>query len=356
MIVRKNYSLKKLNTFRVDIRAKYFVVIKTEEDLLSLLANPKYKKEKRLIIGEAANILFTKDFDGVVIKNSIKGLKLLSEDKDSVKLELGSGENWHDFVLYSVDHGWAGVENLVYIPGLVGAAPVQNIAAYGQNFSDSFIGLSAIDMQKLKPARFTKAQCKFGYRDSYFKSGAPGRYFITKVRLKLDKFSRINTSYFETGKTFTRNVSLEEELSKIATPPYSIKDVALAVMSIRKKKLPEVSEVGTVGSFFKNPIVSRGKYEELKADDPDLQCYPVDDLRYTKNVEGDFVKIPAARLLDNLGWKGKRIGNVGTHPTQALAVVNYGATSGEILKFTKDMQEDVKKEYGIELDPEVVII
>ncbi len=354
--IYKNYSLKKLNTFRVDVKAKQFVDVESELALKRLLSDKKVRAEKRLIIGAAANILFTKDFDGLVIKNSIKGISLISESKNYVTLEVGSGESWHELVMYSVKNGWAGIENLVYIPGLVGAAPVQNIAAYGQNFSDVFVSLDAIDTKTGKKKVFSKEDCMFGYRDSYFKSKAPGRFVVTKVRLKLAKTAHINTSYFETGKTFAKNVSLEQELALIAKPPYTIHDVAMAVMSIRKKKLPEVSDVGTVGSFFKNPVITKEKYLALKEADPDLQSYPVEDLRYTKKVNGEMVKIPAARLLDTLGWKGKKIGKVGTHPTQALAVVNYGAKPKDILKFTRQMQKAVLDKFGIELEPEVVII
>lgn len=354
MKILENYSLERDNTFRVDVFAKYFTKINSEDELLQLIKLPKYKNLKKLILGEGANILFTKDFEGLVVKNLIKGIKIINEDKNFVDLEIGAGENWHELVVYAVENGWGGIENMVYIPGTVGAAPVQNIAAYGQNFSDIFVSLSAIKLESGELVTFSKSECEFEYRNSRFKTREMGQYVVTKVRIKLSKNPKINLSYFETGKSYAKNVSLVGELKDIKNP--TIKDIANAVIKIRKQKLPEVSEVGTAGSFFKNPIVSKERYEELKREDNDLQSYPVDKLNYTKSVEGDYVKISAARLLDNLGWKGKRIGNVGTHPTQALAVVNYGAVGKEILEFTELMKKAVLEAYNIKLEPEVLIL
>ena len=208
-----------------------------------------------------------------------------------------------------------------------------------------------------KKINFGKSECEFDYRDSRFKTKEADKYAVICVRLRLNKNPQINTSYFETGKSFARNISLAAELQNIDNP--KVKDVAEAVMRIRKSKLPEVTEIGTAGSFFKNPVVTQRVYQKLKKDDPHLQCYPKDALQYVKVddlAKEDEVKIPAARLLDNLGWKGKRIGNVGTFATQALAVVNYGATPKEILDFTEKMREAVYKKYNIKLDPEVQIL
>jgi UDP-N-acetylmuramate dehydrogenase len=353
MKLQENYSLKKFNTFRVDVSAKIFAEVHTEVELVEVLE--KYPDEKKLVLGEGANILLTKDFDGLVIKNSIEGIEITSEDDEYAIFEVGAGENWHEFVLHVVELGLGGIENLVYIPGSVGAAPVQNIAAYGQNFEDVFVSLDAIDLDTFEKNTFEKVDCEFEYRNSRFKTRENGKYIVTRVRVKLSKNPKINTSYFETGKTYAKNVSLSGELSKIKNP--TVKDVSEAVMKIRKSKLPEVSEVGTAGSVFKNPVVTRAKYEELKKDDPDLQSYPIHNLSYENNVSGEYVKIPAGRLLDNLGWKGRRKENVGTHKTQALAVVNYGnATPQKILEFMGEMKRVVKESYGIDLEEEILII
>lgn len=353
MKIYDNYSLKKENTFGVDVSAKYFAEISAEEELMEILK--KLVGVKLFVLGGGANVLFTKDYEGLVIKNLIKGVKIKEEDEEKVVLEVGAGESWHELVMFAVERGWGGIENMVYIPGTVGAAPVQNIAAYGQNFSDVFVNLDAVEVKTGIRHTFNKRACEFEYRGSRFKSKDLGRFVVTKVRIRLTKRPKINTSYFETGKTFAKNVSLISELSGISKP--TVRDVAMAVMNIRKQKLPDVSEVGTAGSVFKNPVISRAKYEELKKGDPDLQAYPVEGLNYQKKVEGEFVKVPAGRLLDNLGWKGRRVGAVGTHPTQALAVVNYGgAKPEEIINFMNDMKADVMSKYGIELEEEVLFV
>jgi len=353
MKFQENYSLKNYNTFRADVSAKHFAEVHSEDELLEVLR--KYQGKRILVLGEGANILLTKDFNGLVVKNLIDGITVIKNGNKSVIYEVGAGVHWHDFVMETVEKGLGGIENLVYIPGSVGAAPVQNIAAYGQNFEDVFVSLDAINIKTLKKRTFERKDCEFEYRNSRFKSKDFGKYIITKVRIRLLKYPKLNTSYFETGRTYARNVSVLGELRGIAKP--TVKDVAKAVMKIRKSKLPEVSEVGTAGSVFKNPVVSRHKYEELKAKDPELQCYPVDNLRYEENVAGEYVKIPAGRLLDKLGWKGKRVGKVGTHATQALAVVNYGgATPQEILLFMDKMKEAVQKGYDIKLEEEILII
>lgn len=362
MKIFKNYSLKNQNTFGLDVKAKYFVIVKNSDDLKEIINNIIFKKLDKLVIGQGANILFTKDFDGLVIKNEIMGIKELKSNKNQSLIEVGAGVNWHTFVIYTVNHNFGGVENLALIPGTVGAAPVQNIAAYGQNISDVFDSLIAVNMITGKKKKFNKKECNFKYRDSYFKSLEGKKYFVTKVIFKLSNVPEINTSYFETGNTYTKKGSLRKELEQIAKPPYLLRDVYNAVINIRKKKLPDIQEFGNAGSFFKNPVITRMKYNELVKSDPDLQCYPVDKLTYPKLDDpslkiDDYVKIPGGRLLDNLGWKGRRIGNVGTYKNQAMAIINYGdAKPKEIVKLYKNMQKDVFKHYGIKLEPEVNII
>ena len=361
MKILKDYSLKKHNTFRVDVKAKYFAEVKSEKQLIEVLQYPEVKDLPLLIIGDGANILFTKDFEGLVIKVEIKGIKVHKESDGNVILEVGAGEEWNDLVKFAVDHNWGGIENMGMIPGTAGAAVAQNIAAYGQNLFDVFESLDAFDVAHKVLRKFERDDCEFSYRESMFKGKYKNKFVITNIRIKLNKDPKINDAYFETGKTYTAKGSLEEELRKIASEPFSVKDVYEAVKNIRKNKLPDPKEIGTAGSFFKNPIVRRDVYERLKLEDPDLQCYPVDKLTYPKLddptlTHADYVKLPAGRLLDDLGWKGKRIGKVGTFSNQALAVVNYGATGKEILEFTKKMQEVVYKKYKIKLELEVNVI
>ena len=356
-----NYSLKNNNTFKIDIKAKYFAEVKSIGEINEVLSLSEVKDLPILVLGDGANILFTKNFDGLVIKIKIEGINVVDETKDSVILEIGAGEEWDDLVTFAVNNNWGGIENMALIPGTVGAAAAQNIAAYGQNLIDVFVSLDAFDLVNGNIKTFTKDECEFSYRESIFKNKLKNKFIVTKIRIKLTKNPIVNIDYFETGKTYTSKGSLRNEIETTNKPPYSIKDVSKAVINIRKRKLPDPNIIGTAGSFFKNPIVTKEIYENLKKEDSDLQCYPVDKLTYPKLDDtaltyADYVKLPAGRLLDNLGWKGKKIGKVGTFPSQALAVVNYGASGKEILEFTKKMQEDVYNKYKIKLEPEVNII
>lgn len=362
MKIFENYSLINENTFHLDVKAKYFAIITSVDELKDLINNNLYKEVNKLFIGQGANILFTKDFDGLVIKNEILGIETLEYNKKNSLVSVGSGENWHDFVMYSVDNNLGGIENLALIPGTVGAAPVQNIAAYGQNMSDVFHSLIAINTETGEERTFSKEECSFKYRDSFFKSVEGKKYFVYEIIFKLSTNSEVNTSYFEIGNTYTQKGSLLQELESVSKPPYSLRNVADAVIRIRQKKLPDVLVYGNAGSFFKNPVITKEKYNKMIKTDPDLQCYPVDKLTYPKlddpklNAE-DYVKIPGGRLLDNLGWKGKRVGNVGTYKNQAMAIINYGgAKPEEIVNLYKNIQDDVLKNYGIKLEPEVNII
>lgn len=362
--LKTNYSLKKNNTFGLDIRAKYFTQINSEEDLFYILGDKHLSKQKILVLGGGANILFTKDFDGLIVLMRIRGLKVIAEEAGSIVIELGAGENWHRFVTWSVEHNYGGVENLALIPGTVGAAPVQNIAAYGQNFEDVFVSLDAINLINGHKKVFGKKECQFAYRDSFFKNGqCKDKWIITKVRIRLNKIHSVNTSYFETGNTFKEKdkVSIVSELKNLGRKyPFTIKDMYDAVVSIRSQKLPDFKKLGNAGSVFKNPVITKKKYNELLKLDPDLQCYPADSLAYIDDKEMSdkegCVKIPAGRLLDNLGWKGKKFGNAGVYDKHALVVVNYGkASPEEILHIISLMKEDVYNHYGIILEPEIVI-
>ncbi len=359
MQIIENYNLKELNTFRIPALAKFFVEIKNEEELLELFKNPIFKKEKKFFLGGGSNILLTKDFDGLVVKISLLGKKIVQEDEQKIILEVGAGENWHDLVTYTVNKNWGGIENLALIPGTVGAAPVQNIAAYGQNMSDVFHSLRAFNVDTGKMEEFNAKECEFGYRTSVFKNKLRGKYIVTSVSFVLSKNPAIETSYYQIGITHD---SIKEELKKIGEGPYGIKDVYNAVINIRTRKLPDPAKIPTVGSFFLNAVVTKEKYEELKKQVPELQCYPTDNLRYKSLSEfslenEEFVKVATGRLLQEAGWLGKWIGNVGMHDRHALVIVTNGhATGEEIVSFAELIMDSMEKRFGITLVPEVNLI
>jgi UDP-N-acetylmuramate dehydrogenase len=359
MQIHKDYNLIELNTLRVSVRAKFFVEITNEVDLKELFFLPEFKNNQKFFLGGGSNVLFTKDFDGMVVKISLLGRKIVKEDDKTVLLEAMAGENWHDLVTYAVDNNLGGIENLALIPGTVGAAPVQNIAAYGENFSEVFESLDAFNVENGQVKSFDKAMCKFGYRESVFKKELRGKYIILAVRIRLSKDPQIETSYYQIG--IVRD-SIKEELQKIATPPYVIKNVYQAVVNIRTRKLPDPNKIPNVGSFFLNSIVSKEKYEELKKQISELQCYPTDQLQY-KNLNdstlqnGGFVKIATGRLLQELGWLGKWVGNVGIHDKHSLILVTNGQASGEeVVNFAELVKKSYFERYGIELETEVNLI
>lgn len=320
------------NTFKVSVMAHDFSVVRAKKDI---------PRESFLILGEGANVLLTKDIAGLVVKNEIRGQKVIGEDDNSVTVELGSGESWIDLVNWSVENGWSGIENMAFIPGTVGAATVGNIAAYGESFEDVFV-----EAKSLKE-KFSKADCEFGYRDSVFKNDRQD-VFVTSVTIKLSKKPVMDTAYY------SRYESLKTQLGE---PPYTPKMVAAAVTRLRQSKLPDWHRVGTAGSFFKNPLVSAEKAHALQKEISELQTYPAEKLQYGDGSAANFVKVPAGRLLDELGWRGKRIGRVGTWKNHALTVVNYGGATGqEILDFTNQMKSDINSHFDIDLEPEVKII
>lgn len=333
--VQTDVSLAPFNTFQVDVKAKKFLELTSVADI---------PNEKALILGRGANILFTKDYDGLIIKNNLLGKKQLSEDT----FEIASGEDWIELVNWSVKNGWSGIENLAFIPGTVGAAAVGNIAAYGQNFEDVIVSVKTVD------GFFEKKDCNFSYRDSIF--GKNPQNFVTSITIKLSKQPEFDTNYH------SRYESLKAVLPNHPAIPYTPQEIATAVTTLRKTKLPDWTKIGTAGSFFKNPNVTSEKFVELSKQIMDLQSYPANKLSYSPNIPHspntlNLVKIPAGRLLEELGWKGKRIGNVGTFEKHALIVVNYGGATGvEILDFSRQMQADVKKNFDIDLEPEVNII
>ncbi|MDO8430477.1 MAG: UDP-N-acetylmuramate dehydrogenase [Candidatus Taylorbacteria bacterium] len=359
MQILQNYDLKNLNTFAISAKAKFFAEISQEGELWELFINPIFKENKKFFLGGGSNILLTGDFDGIVVKVAFMGKKIVEETEKDVLLEVCAGENWHNLVTYTVQNDWGGIENLALIPGTVGAAPVQNIAAYGQNFSDVFETLYAFNVETGTTDVFNKAECQFGYRDSIFKREFKGKYIIVKVRIRLLKNPQIEMSYFQMG--ISRD-SIKEELAKIATPPYTVKNVYQAVVNIRTRKLPDPAKTPTVGSFFLNSIVSKDKYEELKKKVTELQCYPPDQLYYKDMgdaplAEGNLVKVATGRLLQELGWLGKWIGNVGVHDRHALVIVTNGkATGDEVVSFAELIRQSYLERYGIPLEMEVSLV
>lgn len=337
MTTTENISLKNYNTFGIDVAAAKMIVIQQEADIVDFIST-KEQDTDFLILGGGSNLLFTQDVQGCVLKNEIKGVKLVSETKDEVYIKVGAGENWHKVVLHCVAMNWGGLENLSLIPGCVGAAPIQNIGAYGVELKDVFQELEAIHLQTGEKKVFSLEECAFGYRDSVFKNALKGQYFITSVTFCLHKNPILNTSYGD----------IEKELKKLPHKEYSIKDVSNAVIAIRQSKLPNPAEIGNAGSFFKNPIIPNKQFSRIRGEFPEIPFYP---------ISASHTKIPAAWLIQQCGWKGKNLGNYGVHAKQALVLVNYGGASGkDIYQLSTDILASVKKEFGIELEREVNII
>jgi UDP-N-acetylmuramate dehydrogenase len=360
MKVSKNYSLKNLNAFKVDVKAKYFALVNSESELQEVIEG--YKNEPLFVLGDGYNTLFTKDFDGLVLKVGIKGIKPVKETEKDIVLEVGAGEDWHQLVEYSAKNEWSGLENLAYIPGTVGAAPIQNIAAYGQNFGDSCLSVRGYNLNNKKYENLNSKQCKFYYRDSIFKHELKNKFIITKVNLRLHKTAHFDLSYFGSRPYESLLAEIKKIIPDYPKTPLNSKIVVKAVVNLRKIKMPDWKKLPSAGSYFKNPFVSSKKYQALKKKIPDLQSYPINKMLYPDPndpvfAKSDQVKIPAGKLLDVQGWRGKRIGDVGTFEKHALIVVNYGkATAKDILKFIKKMQNSVYEKYKIKLEPEVNII
>ncbi|HLP49895.1 MAG TPA: UDP-N-acetylmuramate dehydrogenase [Chitinophagales bacterium] len=344
MRIEENKSLDNLNTFGITVGAKYFVEIKSVEDFAALTQNEIYKSNKKLVLGGGSNILFTDCFDGIVIKNSIEGISISSESEHEVIVKANAGEKWHEFVLYCIDHNYAGIENLSLIPGLVGAAPMQNIGAYGVEIKDVFHELEALDMITGELTKFSLADCAFGYRESVFKNKFKDKYFIASVSFKLTKLSSPRAIYhFKTDYG-----DIKHTLSDMQVYDLNLKAVSDAVCKIRSSKLPDPKVLGNAGSFFKNPSVPHAKYEELVAKNPVMPSFLQKD---------GTVKIPAGWLIEQCGWKGKVVGNTGSHKSQALVLVNYGnATGNEVWKLALEIKKSVLDKFGIDITPEVNVV
>lgn len=337
MRVQENVSLKSYNTFGIDVRASRFVVLDQSTDLEKLPDLPGFQDQK-LILGGGSNLLFRHDFEGLVIQVGLKGIELVREEQEDVWVAVSAGENWHQLVLTCVEKGWGGIENLSLIPGAVGAAPIQNIGAYGVELKDVFDSLEALNLETGAVERFDHAACQFGYRDSVFKREMKGRYLISKVILKLSKQHRLNTSYG----------AIMKELEATGPGPYTIQAVSQAVIRIRQSKLPDPAVLGNAGSFFKNPEVDNSVFERIRESYPNMPFYPV--------REG-ITKIPAGWLIQEAGWKGKRFENYGVYERQALVLVNFGGAKGEdIYQLSGDIKASVAEQFGIELEREVNIV
>lgn len=338
MAILENLSLKPYNTFGVDVCTHYFSRIKSKQDIIHLIKDELQYYNKYLIIGGGSNILLCNDFDGLVILNEIEGVELAKEDDEFIWIKSYSGTKWHDLVLYCVNNNYGGIENLSLIPGTVGAAPMQNIGAYGSEIKDTFIQLEAIDLKTSETIIFDKETCAFGYRESIFKKEAKGKYFIYSVLFKLSKKPEVNSTYGDIQKTL---------LQKGIIQP-SIKDISDAVIEIRQSKLPDPKELGNAGSFFKNPEVEKSIAEKIQQDFPSMPKY---------DLPNGKIKIPAAWLIEQCGWKGKQIGQTGNHAKQALVIVNYGHANGnEIWQHALNVQKSVQSTFDILLEPEVNII
>ena len=330
----ENYSLKLNNTFGVDAKAKYFFEFTEPEDLTVFLnSNKTWKEEQLIVLGEGSNILFLNDFHGLVIHPNVPGIKTVYEDRQYEWIEVGAGEIWDEFVQYAVAYGLGGIENLSLIPGKVGAAPVQNIGAYGQEVCRSVQKIKGYDLEKGMPVEFSVDECRFAYRDSIFKSYLKNKFIITSVIFKLDKFPEFNLGYGQ----------LEEVVKQKGE--INLFTIRESVIEIRRSKLPDVKELGNAGSFFKNPLVRSEIAENLKSKFEDIPFYPAS--------EGN-VKLAAGWLIDKAGWKGIREGEVGVHEKQALVIVNYGnATGKQIFAFSEKIKQSVFDQFGVELEREV---
>lgn len=337
MQVLKNYFLKELNTFGISAYARYFSEFHSTAEL-EVLINAADKQISTFILGGGSNILFTKGFDGYVLKNNIRGIEIIKEEENDVFIKVGAGVNWHHFVKFCVNNNYAGVENLSLIPGSAGASPMQNIGAYGVEIKDVFYELEAFHLNEKTIQKFTSADCEFGYRESVFKKKFKNQFVILNVTYRLKKNPVFNISYG----------AIEQELSKMNIQDLSVKAVSDAVINIRTSKLPDPKIIGNAGSFFKNPVIKHDQFLQVQKNHSAIPFYKQDDEQF---------KIPAGWLIEQCDWKGYRNGDAGCYEKQALVLVNYGnATGKQILELSKKIKESVLEKFGILLETEVNII
>jgi len=333
------FSLRAFNTFGIEASASQFVEISSVEQYITLRHSSEFSHLPHLFLGGGSNVLLTKNQEALVVKISIPGISILKEDADFVWVKGGAGVVWDEFVQYTVDQGWSGLENLSLIPGTVGAAPMQNIGAYGVEIKDTFDSLEALNLRTLEVEVFDAKACAFGYRESFFKRAGKGHYLISSVTFKLAKKPSVKTSYG----------AIQEVLAAKGISQPSIREVADAVVEIRKSKLPDPKEIGNSGSFFKNPTVSASEAARIITQNPGIPHYPVDG--------STDVKFPAGWFIEKAGWKGFRRGDAGVHAKQALVLVNYGEAKGEdILALSEEIKQSIKDTFGVSLETEVNIL
>lgn len=338
MQIQENSSLKQFNTFGINASARYLSSFTNTEELQELLQFASKSKLKTLLLGGGSNVLFTSDFNGLVLRNAIRGIEEVHEDDEFVYVKAGAGENWHSFVQYSISRNWAGLENLSLIPGNVGASPMQNIGAYGVEVEDLFWSLDALHLQEGNIKIFTNADCKFGYRESVFKNRYKDQFAILSVTYRLRKKPVFHTSYG----------AITDELAKMNVQELSIRAISDAVIRIRSSKLPDPNEIGNAGSFFKNPTVGKEVFDTLKIKFPQIVGYP--------NPDGT-VKLAAGWLIEQCGWKGYREGDAGCHAKQALVLVNYGNASGkQVFDLSTKILDSVREKFEVVLEREVNIL
>lgn len=332
---RKNYSLKNHNTFGLEVKCDCFIEIFNNEELEFFLKHKNDFPKPFFIIGSGSNLLFTKDFKGSIIKLKSDKISIIEESKNEVLIEVDAGVVWDDFVDYAVENNFYGIENLKLIPGTVGACPVQNIGAYGVEVADTIFKVKAFFVNDAAYAEFTKSECNFEYRTSVFKTELKSQLIISAVQFKLKKNSQLNLKYG----------SIKEELTQLKILKPIPKDISKVVEKIRLSKLPDPDIIGNAGSFFKNPVISKAKFDELKLKYPDIVSFKLDSGRF---------KVAAAWMIDKLGWKGKAFGGAAVHENQALVLINKSnAKAIDIINLASKITEDVKSNFGISLEAEV---
>lgn len=338
MLIHENHSLKPYNTFGINVTARYFTELTSVQEFQQVLSEKNFSTLSKLILGGGSNILFTKNFDGIVLKNNLKGIELVKETDEFYFVKAAAGEVWHEFVMHCVNNNYAGIENLSLIPGCVGASPMQNIGAYGVEIKDSFYELQALNMTDQTIHTFSNTDCKFGYRESVFKREYKNQFIILSATYKLLKKPVFNTTYG----------AIEKELEQMGIKDLTIQAVSRAVCNIRSSKLPNPLQIGNAGSFFKNPEITRIQYEQLKQQFPEIVSY---------DLPNGNIKLAAGWLIEQCGWKGKTIGDAGVHKLQALVLVNYkNATGSEIYSLSQQVLDSVKTKFDVELEREVNII
>ncbi|MCK0105400.1 UDP-N-acetylmuramate dehydrogenase [Marinobacter sp. S0848L] len=334
--IRERVDLKDLNTMAIAVNAQQFVDIENADQLVEALDLAADRQLETLVLGGGSNLVFAGDFEGLVLHMALRGRRWEQVEGETAVLALAAGENWHDAVLYAARSGYRGIENLALIPGTAGAAPVQNIGAYGVELCDTLVSVTALDCDSRKTVTLTAEDCQFAYRDSFFKRN-PGRYIILEIRLRLSRSTSLKLGYRD----------LQDYLSDVDTAKLSPLEVAEAVMAVRRRKLPDPDTLPNTGSFFKNPVIDQARFEQLQKRFPDVVHYPLTD----------GVKLAAAWLIDQAGWKGYRNARVGIHNRQALVLINHSQGTGEdVLTLAEDVRRSVREKFGVELEVEPGII